>query len=1417
MIPITTDGISFPKSKDQIETMGESKSGYQNAIFLLSPKKENTYESLSSPFIDFRMGLYKYYLIDFIYKEKIGFKKYVANNTTIFQKEFHQRAFNGSLRIVTNTNKMDVLKRKLNLLVDLGEWNSIYFKFQVRSSLEKICSDYINYLAKRINDSDYEDYRKILYVDLGQWFDVRSKISLNRKNLTNPVSILLVTLYKHPELLVKLQGIDFLFANAITRKAMKVSASDITKKNYMRIKQKILSMISEECQDVENLNESSTLNETPSNKPLLEMTPEELSSKLNESPQKKKEEKIRKKLLGELTKNLLGDEVEDITEEFEDDEESAEDIQVDDDKINEIKNIANDYMDQHPELLQDENTTVSLKEITDVVKQRYYIHEYAPQYTDKQLKKIQELTDIQKSVIGSLDDTIQDMESKTIETTDYSNVVSTKNVNLTQSKFVNFDRDYNEKKLQKDIDNCVAQLSNAKTKVFIIDKEEIDSSTPMDLKKTMIYHLQDENGKQMKLKFDLPIIFEDHYMHIHGNKKVIQHIFNLKPLVKTGKNSVQIVSNYQKMFFSLSKSIDVKTNSLLRFILANKKELNVVSGNGVAVNTKYKGTREYNTIAKKIVQFQINQYMFILDTNALEELLTKNKISFKNINKSKELIIGYDLKEKKLLKMNIDDSFVDTVFKYMPEEYVEAVKKIGRKSNGGKLLMYTKTKPLATDIPLALLLFYFEGFSTVMKKAKIEYEIIPKDDKKQKRFDFDVFDWGYTELADGYIKWKRYPYENSLFMNGLNSLPMDNYTMEDLESKDTYMYLLTNLYDYANQTFNLDQYYDFMIDPLTKEILTDLHLPTDLVSLCILANKMLVSEDFAENAEAELRNMRIRSNDILAYHTYKAITEAYNQYRKTQHRKNPKPISVKQDAVIRKLLKQPASAMADASSLNPVLEISKLHNITYKGEAGTNEEHAFKLNIRAYNESMLGVLGITTANDSGVGINRQLTLEPNITSTRGYIDIAGQENVEKLNSAQLLTPNEMLTPLGVQHDDPARTAMMYKQSMYMVPVEDSDSVLIGNGIEKVLPYHLSSEFVIYAKDDGKVVEKTDDYIVVKYKDGTYRTIDTTIQMKKNAAAGFYIPIQMKTNLKLGDKVVKNEILAWDDRTFKKDGNEKEVSMRLGPLVKIAIIPEWDVYEDSAPISKNCSERLATQMVMPVTVSLNKDAYVSKMVKIGDHVNAGDTLITFDDFHDDPDVAALIKAMREDQAEDIVESSSTTKKTHYTGEIADIQVITTVELDSLSDSLKKIVSSYWKKIEKKDRLLEKYKNEGDMNFYKSGNLITQSATPVEPDYRGNVKGTHVEEGVIITFYVSFRDVMARGDKLSSEFALKSINSHVIEEGLEAVSEDCQDEPIDLIIAPLSVTARKTPSIFLAMFGNKLCIYAKRRLAEYWFNN
>ena len=61
--------------------------------------------------------------------------------------------------------------------------------------------------------------------------------------------------------------------------------------------------------------------------------------------------------------------------------------------------------------------------------------------------------------------------------------------------------------------------------------------------------------------------------------------------------------------------------------------------------------------------------------------------------------------------------------------------------------------------------------------------------------------------------------------------------------------------------------------------------------------------------------------------------------------------------------------------------------------------------------------------DANVGINRELVIEPTISSIRGYRDQVKEEDIESLKDVNLFSPIEMLTPGTVRNEDPIRTAM----------------------------------------------------------------------------------------------------------------------------------------------------------------------------------------------------------------------------------------------------------------------------------------------------------------------------------------------------------------------------------------------------------
>ena len=70
---------------------------------------------------------------------------------------------------------------------------------------------------------------------------------------------------------------------------------------------------------------------------------------------------------------------------------------------------------------------------------------------------------------------------------------------------------------------------------------------------------------------------------------------------------------------------------------------------------------------------------------------------------------------------------------------------------------------------------------------------------------------------------------------------------------------------------------------------------------------------------------------------------------------------------------------------------------------------------RCYHPSMMGVIAMTTSPDGNVGVQRNLTLEPNVVNGRGYVLPEGDRQESECN---LFDAEELMSPGGATRDDP---------------------------------------------------------------------------------------------------------------------------------------------------------------------------------------------------------------------------------------------------------------------------------------------------------------------------------------------------------------------------------------------------------------
>lgn len=971
------------------------------------------------------------------------------------------------------------------------------------------------------------------------------------------------------------------------------------------------------------------------------------------------------------------------------------------------------------------------------------------------------------------------------------------NEHLKDMKFSEFDKTYMNEVYEKDIGNMLSCLNNKSIPVNIVNVKVQDTSDTITFKETYTVTLEDENRKRHTLKFNLPKVVDDRFLYVNGSKKTIQNQLFALPVVKIGPDSVQICTNYNKIIIN---RFGAKLNAnfdKFRKLIEGGHITKVSKGQNTEANRPYLTVLEYDQLAALYTKIEIGKSTYVFNIDMLKEELGAK---YKDGNLD-EIIIGYKTKSKEPIVYKQDGSNDDLITLMVKESENEELWKTYNSFSTGKKFMYTKGTIMAKKIPMVLLVCYFEGLSTVIRKFN-DNSVMFVDKKSQ-----DSNNYNYIRFADGYLK---YPVGNMaacILFNGLSEVTTAGITIAEMDEKSTYLDLFTELYGSAGvgMADALLNYYDFMIDPITLEILKTLDYPTDIVSLIIFANNLLADNQFT--TDIDLHNYRLRRLETISAILYKNIARAYTRFRRTANNPNPAKITMDENAVIKELIALPT--VEDYSELSPMVELHKQGTASMKGANGMNMDRAYKEDKRAFHDSMVGIVGMSTDPGPNGGKVRQLVAEPTIINARGFFDLKGRENINQLTDANLMTPIELLTPMTATHDDNNRNAMATKQTCHAVPVEGNCPALVSTGMDQIVHYKTGDSFSVVAKEDGKVLELNEDkeLMIVQYKSGKKQAIDLSSHIVKNGGGGFYLENKLSPRMKQGQTFKEDEILAYDKHYYK-DLGPMGNRLTMGSLIKVVVASNYATYEDSTFITKNMSENLATNISMPHSVILGNNANVDYMVKVGDNVVIGDDLIRYEASYDDSELNRLLSNVRDDLKESIVTLGKSQVHSHYTGVVSDIQIYCTVETDQLSPSLQKIVKDYQNKVKARKAVLNKHEPETKNDTYRMGIMITKNDGVTKPDEYGKVKGRDVGKGVLIEFYVTYHDELSDGDKLAQFTANKNTIGFQVPRGYEPYSEFRPYEEISGPVAPSAILQRGTPSVVTTGCASKVLIELKR---------
>ena len=964
-------------------------------------------------------------------------------------------------------------------------------------------------------------------------------------------------------------------------------------------------------------------------------------------------------------------------------------------------------------------------------------------------------------------------------------------------RYINFNSNYD---VNEDIVKILNALSKKQYPISIRNIDIQDASTSEDYIDTYSIDMEDFRGKRFNVKLDIPKFKNNKYLILRGNKWIIQNQYFNMPILKTEQDTVQIISNYNKIFVrrfgnTKGKSICYSDRLIKALSKYDGNNIKVIYGDNSKLSEYYDMPIDYldlgsmlHTITLKLPDKSTTTFYF-----SQKEIREKYKDI---IDDTQGMPFGYTTQDNRILYFNRENYEAKIPFSLYLLNWLSQdnkFKEIYDNLSQAKRYVYSQASILNQKIPVVILCAYTIGLLPTLQKAHVDYDLVEKltrEDRKNPEKD-------YIEFSDGYLVYQ-VNYDSSLLLNGLKDIDMKQYSIDQINSKRIYIEMLDK---YGGRIIadGLENFAECMIDPITEEVLKHYNLPGDYVDLLITANALLSDNSFISHGNASSR--RLRKNELIAVKVYKALfNDAYSEFATLIRRNSNNAVfNVKKSAVIDKFIDDPTAS--GLSVTNCLHEVEDLNAISTKGESGMNSDRSYTLNKRIYDSSMINLMGMSTGQAGTVGVTRQATINMNIDGKRGYVkSIDG--DTSKMNAANTLSISEALNPIGCTHDDPVRVAMTFTQtSKHQIRTEKSDPLLITNGSDEVLPYLVSEIFCKKSDKAGVVKEITDKYMVVEYAGKTNDYIDLSDRIEKNSDGGFYLGVKLDTDMKVGQKFKQNEILAYDKNSFSKGklGNMKNITYDVGTLTKLAVINSDDNFEDSAMITTKLANDLATEVILLEDKILSADTNIYNWKKIGDIVDQEDILYETQTAYEDEDINILLKNLAGD-AETISKLGRKPVKSPVTGTIIGIKVYRTCELSDLSDSLKKFVGA----IEtESSKTLAKLKSLGITDP-----TITGSNKKLEPI--GKLKNR--PDSVLIEYYVKYHDIVSIGDKITYWSANKGVIRNIIPSEMAPYTDFRPDEEISAYTGISSINKRQISSNLIVGSLNKLCIELGRSVRE-----
>lgn len=345
---------------------------------------------------------------------------------------------------------------------------------------------------------------------------------------------------------------------------------------------------------------------------------------------------------------------------------------------------------------------------------------------------------------------------------------------------------------------------------------------------------------------------------------------------------------------------------------------------------------------------------------------------------------------------------------------------------------------------------------------------------------------------------------------------------------------------------------------------------------------------------------------------------------------------------------------------------------------------------------------------------------------------------------------------------------------------------LRTGMEKVIHSRSGSMFSKVASRNGVVTDVTKTNITVKYDGDDESTESFEIGRVFGRWGGHYIPHELNSNVVKGQKIKEGDCIYYNSHYFTTDlTDNNNIIYKNHTLARTAFVENYDVYEDSAAMSKEFSNKMTSGLTHIRNIRLTSANTIKNLVKEGEDVTTDSILCTIHSSQ------LNVGIFSEDVLSSLESISSLTPKAKYRGTVEKINIIYSTDLEELDDDLATVIRA------------------ADARLYRESKRLGRSVKNGKVDIGFKIDGVDMTpDDIVIQVHITESIGMTVADKIVLGNQLKATVGRYWND--DQTTED--GEKIDLLFSAQSVDNRIVLDAEKIGTTNTLLIELTKRFIE-----